>query len=387
MSTVNEPIHAADAQTPTPETTAAAPAPAQASAPAPVAPAPEKKEKAAEKAPEQPVAVVPMETEGKEPQVFKKFDVNTLQDTEFEDKNAWWSYLLGTFGSSYVLFNGVITLMGLAWGHLKTVSDQDMKTGAVMYIAVYGPLVFFFLYYLVFNNYYSEQVYYMYLKKGALISFPLSAKPGYWVGTPTPFLFVIFFLGYLGYILWLFGSTGAPFPTYYVFISNIVIQIFLYWMNHQSIENRFVTLSNYISSFKNKSGEREGIDSTNLTTATTVLNNSTLVDNKNASYTHALTTWYWINERKYGTFSIIMIRFLWLGIIAAVAAIALSFFQNDMLAANEKAWTDQINPCLDVCTRDPCTCIDLCKKAAKQAANDACQKAASAFYRNFTSCC
>ena len=194
----------------------------------------------------------------------------------------------------------------------------------------------------MFNNYYSEQVYYMFLKRGAVISFPNSQAPAYWTSTPTPLLFIIVLLAYLGFMLWYFGSTGASFPTYYVFISNIVIQIFLFWMNQQSIEARFVTVSNYIASFKNKAGEREGVDATNLKTATGVLASAHLVVTKDASYTNYMAQWYWDKEKKYTAVHKLGIYLLWLAIIISVAAIALSFFQNDMLGDQEKKWTDTI---------------------------------------------
>ena len=69
---------------------------------------------------------------------FNTFDFNAIAEGEFEDKNAWWSYYLGTLATSYVLFNGVITLMGLAWAYLKTVTDGS-NTGAVLHVAVYPP--------------------------------------------------------------------------------------------------------------------------------------------------------------------------------------------------------------------------------------------------------
>ena len=227
----------------------------------------------------------------------------------------------------------------------------------------------------------------MFLKRGAVISFPNSQAPAYWTSTPTPYFFVIGFSAYLGYMLWVFGSTGAPFPTYYVFISNIVIQIFLFWMNQQSIEARFVTVSNYIASFKNKAGEREGVDATNLKTATGVLASAHLVVTKDASYTNYMAQWYWDNEKKYETIYKIVIYFLWFGLAIAIAAIALSFFQNDMLAAEAKNWVDMINPCLKVCTREPCECIKMCKDAAKQTGNGACQSSATEFYKAYKTCC
>ena len=61
----------------------------------------------------------------------------------FEDEKEWWMYYFSTSAQFYFLFNGVITIMVLTWGYLRTITDGT-NTGIVSYIAVFGPLVFFF---------------------------------------------------------------------------------------------------------------------------------------------------------------------------------------------------------------------------------------------------
>jgi hypothetical protein len=291
------------------------------------------------------------------------FDLKKMPKSDFELQTQWWQFYLNTFVMMYVLFNGVITLMGLAWGYLKAVTDGS-NTGAVLYIAVYGPLVFFLLYFLVFNNFYSEYVYYMYMKRGAVLDFPQSAKPKYWLRSPIPFVFVTFLGAYL---------------------------IFMFWYSQQSIESRFISISNYISCFPPKDGKREygKIDGSNMSNAGNTLQKATLVKTHAASYSGYMANWYWTKERKWAPWVRALMWFLWLALIFIIAAIALSFFQSDMSDAESKSWRDMVNPCLEVCRnsgRTACDCMDACKKAAHQESNSACRSAASDFYKNATCC-
>jgi hypothetical protein len=318
---------------------------------------------------------------------FKTFNVDSQREGEYEDKTPRWKYYLTIFLVCYVLFNGVITLMGLAFSYYKTVTDRTARTQGVLYVAVYAPVGYLFMYYLVFNNYYSEKVYNIYLKRNAIISYPSSGKWEYWVKTPRPLVFVIYTLTYLAFMMWFFGSTGADFNTYYVFISNILVQIFLFWVSQQTVESRFVSVSNYIASFKNKDGEREGMDEVNLKKSTSSLASAVLVRTTKAAYTSNMAVWYWQHEKDYSKTIRYLIRLLWLGIIIGVIAIAISLFQADILKSTEKMWRDTVNPCLAVCRDDdPCACIRDCKVAAKQQDNGSCKDAAPPQFRPLACC-
>eukprot|EP00759_Apiculatamorpha_spiralis_P005995 PhF_6_TR13539/c0_g1_i2/m.21641 len=306
-----------------------------------------------------------------------EFDLNTLEEIkDFQSPKPWYMFVIDLLGQTYVLFNGVITIMGLSWAYLKTVTDGS-NVGYIMYIAVYGPLAFLVMIILVFHNFFSEMAYYEYLKRGAMVSFPMSGSPKYWVTMKMPFAFLFILLAYVGFMLWYFGSTGASFPTYYVFLSNIVIGIVLFWVKHQSIDSRFLPLGTYIQCYPNSLGvQQDTIDAANLSKASDSLRHTTLVISEEAPYTNDFTTWF-VLFMEWGRWVPWALRIVLIGSIFAVAAIALSLFQSDLQAAEEKSWKDLVNPCISVCYSVlgnvvNCTCITLCKRATQQQGNTAC---------------
>lgn len=321
-------------------------------------------------------------------QQHKDVEFKGLAKGEFTDVTPWWMYILQLVGSMYVLFNGVITLMGLSWGFLKTVNHEDWE----LYIGVYGPLGFFLLYYLVFNNYYAQIVYYKSMKRNVILDYPRSSKPAYWPSKTNPFLFLVILGMYLVFMMYVFGTNNAEFNVYYVFISNLVIQIVLYWKGQQGIEDRLITLYGYVTAFKDKEGNPDsanGIDEVNLATAMHTLSGSTQAQVREPSYSHYMATWYW-NERGYPWYRVLVYRALWLGTIVGIAMLALSMFNSELQDADKNTWDERINPCLDVCMHaplTPCECIRMCKDAADQSDNNACQDAASDFYKFFRDCC
>eukprot|EP00760_Papus_ankaliazontas_P004960 PhM_4_TR12300/c1_g1_i1/m.76786 len=199
----------------------------------------------------------------------------------YENQTPIIVYVLGSVVQGYLMFNAIITIMGITFSFHRTVYHEQSDSASFVeesFVAIYSPLIFFLLYFPLANTAFSEVMYYKFLAHGALVDFPDTGTPLYWYRDVRPMMFLFVFLLYVGYLLYYFGNYGAVWTTYMTFFSNLVVGIFLTWFRMQSIEYRLVSLSDYVQSFQGDEGEYGDIDKVSMTRALRTLNKITRLE-------------------------------------------------------------------------------------------------------------
>ena len=272
---------------------------------------------------------------------------------------------------SYLLFNGVITIMSLAqaYGVRKQVDPL------LVYIAVFTPLVFFLLNVLLFNNYYSERAYYHYLEHNAIIDFPESSVFASWITHPAPVAFLLTFLAYVGFMFYLFGITGGSISEIWVFMSNTVIGVFLFWYRHQGIESSLISLSDYIQSFPNKHKKCGTMDQEVLSDACMTLHDCALIGTRHMCYSGHMRDWWWGPDHlNLGPLKKVLHFAVLLGIVAGAAFAAIYMLQTAS-QIQQHNWDAEVKPCVSVCllkTGNCTDCLGLCRKVSGNPLNTVC---------------
>eukprot|EP00760_Papus_ankaliazontas_P039139 PhM_4_TR9495/c1_g1_i2/m.25924 len=301
-----------------------------------------------------------------------KYSFDLLQENrDFQMPRSDTSFKVAAVAQMYFLFNAVITVMSLAFNFRRSHNTTSWMGD----VAVYAPLGFFALYYLHFNNYYSEQVYYLYLKHGAIIDFPGTEQYAEWVKRALPLTFLASFFAYMGFMVFYLLKFNCSFNEIYVFLSNLVIGVAMFWYRNQSIEWKFVSLSDFVQSFPDKIGNRRNIDAKSLSSASSTLKDMVLLETRNSCYSGNMRKWYWENKGVEGSRQT-MYRLLMVGVMFVAAGIAVAFFQRSISALEREEWDKMIKPCVVVCkamSMNVCgSCLATCRAATQLESNKYC---------------
>ena len=292
----------------------------------------------------------------------------------FENQTPAYYYKGMVLMNMYLLFNGIITIMTLA----NQFGTKNLVDQTLLNVATYLPLGFFLMYFLLFDNYFSEQVYYHYLRYGAIVDFPQSNSYGSMFTNARPLLFILAFLGYVFFMLYFFFKNGGQVSDVWVWLSNAIIGVFMFWYRNLSIESRFISLSDYIQSFPDKNNKRGiNIDLTNLNEACKTLQDSVLLDANENCYTGAMRAWWWgpDHERETGISKLGHFLVILLIIVGAVVG---SIFMLDSSKSNSAKieWDTRIKPCVQAClmvSSNCTTCLFNCRLTTNSTQSVYCQ--------------
>jgi hypothetical protein len=291
----------------------------------------------------------------RETALHRNFDIDTLQDIDgLQDMKASWQFRWETILGCWVMFNAVSTIMIILTNFRRAVSPQvkaefgEASFNGYMDFITYFPLAFFLVAVLLFNNYYSEITFYMYLKRGCIIDFPPSANMRELLKRPLALFFLFILVGYLLAVFVAFVKFHATIGVYLIFANNLFVGIGMSWYRQQSIESKFVSISNFIQSFPDRDDSYGNMDEQSLHQASKYLQNVTLTECESASYSGYMRTFYWEN-RNYSTLSRIMHHVILLSTIGVMAGLCVAYFVVLRGIDLESLWKNEINPCVNSC--------------------------------------
>lgn len=211
----------------------------------------------------------------------------------------------------------------------------------------YMPVPFLLVYMLQFNNAYAEMVYYKYLVRGALIDFPSSGSVRIILRQWIPLLFVLYFTAYLVFsiiVLLMFKVSFAQFLVYISAMSNVLV----YWYQNQGLESRLLSLSEFIQSFPDSTGEYNNMDKHALGLASAALANMTLLEGNHTPYDSFWRRSYFKDVYSTAAKRTLIATGFRAAIAAAVVMVVLYAFFS--LSSTAKAsWQDLVNPCVTAC--------------------------------------
>ncbi len=264
-----------------------------------------------------------------------------------------------------LLFNYTTTIMVILTAFKRNASPEAQeKFGsdweALTNFMIYFPLCFFLLTILAVNNYFSERVFYDYLKRGILVDYPNTSEYGYLFKSLVPLAFIIPFLVYLLLCVGVMIRGQSPVGFIITFLLNMVVGIAMWWLRQQSIESRFVSLSDFIMCFPSREQafhsieEREKnridakMDELNLKHAAVFLKRLVLNFSEKPSYLSDMRLFRW-KDLNYTTFERFIFHIaVWVLIGSCIGAcVAYFFYQGE--ADIENVWNNMINPCVQSC--------------------------------------
>ena len=284
-----------------------------------------------------------------------KFDIDLLQDVQgMNEMKAQWKFKIETIVATWILFNAISTIMVIIENFRKTVPETrrkefgQVKFDVLTYSIMYFPVIFFLLLWLLFNNAFSEMTFYMYVRRGAIVDYPESSSPRFLFCHIRPMLFIIAFLGYGGTAVFTMLSFKASIGTIAIFLNNLGIGVGLFWYRQQSIEWKFVSISDFIQAFPDRNNSHGNIDEWSLHRASTLMKDFTLTESAAPSYDGYMRNFYWENKN-YGTVARILHHFLYWGVILALAGLSFAYFFVLGRFDLRSRWEAEINPCANSC--------------------------------------
>ncbi len=266
-----------------------------------------------------------------------------------------WKFKVETFMATWILFNSITTVMIIVDNFRKAVPETTRiafgydKFNYLTRTMMYAPLAFFFLLWILFNNAFSETCFYMYIRRGAIIDFPASSSFRYLLTNIRPLFFLLYFIGYLGVSFYTLFALGAKIGTIAIFLNNLVIGVGLFWWRNQSIEWKFVSVSDFIQAFPDRNNAHGNIDEVSLDRASKLLKDFTLTESTRACWSGYMRNWYWRHEG-ISTCSQILHHILYWGVIFGLAGLCFAYFFLMGRLNVEDQWKTMINPCIVVCT-------------------------------------
>ena len=284
-----------------------------------------------------------------------KFDIATLQDIDrLEDMKNPWAMRVELLVAVFILFNGITTIMIILTNFRRAVnpSDRDAfgrdKFDKLVTFIEYFPLFFFVNILLLFNNFFSEKTFYMYLKRGAIIDFPESGGIKYLLTSPIPLLYLLVTVLYGGVTVVTLLKFKASLGVLIIFVNNLVVGVLMTWYRQQSIEAKFVSLSVFIQSFPDRKDEYGNMDEQSLNSATKFLQNLTLTEARSPSWGGYMRNFYWKQQNVSGVAMVCAHLFVW-AIMLALAGVSVAYFVIVSRQDVETRWKQEVAPCVNSC--------------------------------------
>jgi hypothetical protein len=262
------------------------------------------------------------------------------------DKEALFAVVV----SALMLFNTVTTTMTVVSAFRQRVNPYNNPSfEALSLVMTFFPLVYLLLLLPVFNNYYSQKVFYFLMERGAVLNFNNTFTTlGYLISNIIPGLFFYSFVGYVILSVVIFFMFGGTAGEILIFVNNAALGFGLYWYRQQSIEDRLVTMPAFVEHFSNFDGEASDIDLTSFNRASDYMKKAVLVQATDPTYSSSFRQWYF-NANDYSSLSQIGLVLLhWFFVLLSVGLAFGYFFYMDEQAVKVR-WETIISPCVTSC--------------------------------------
>lgn len=221
---------------------------------------------------------------------------------------------------------------------------------ALSYIIQFAPVPFIIVVLLQFNNMFAETVYYKYLSYGAIIDFPETLDRPYLCSNFTPMAFSVPFCTYAIFTVCVLIYFQASFSVFVVAFSSLA-GMMSYWYAQQGIEDKLISLSEFIQSFPDETGNYGNIDRVNMGTAAEALRDLKLLEGRVASYNDYWRRSYFKSifaETKARVGLSVGVKALLFIVIAGLVVYALFLLS----LRDDAAWQSTVNPCIASCVFD-----------------------------------
>lgn len=264
-----------------------------------------------------------------------------------------------------LLFNSITTIMVLLTNFKRNAdpevvqefgSDWDTLTN----LMIYAPLGFFLMLILAINNYFSERVFYEYLNRGILVDFPQTGEFSYIFKSCKPLVFVVLFVAYTALCVGVMLKGRATVGIIISFCLNMGVGIGKMWYFQQSIESRFVSLSDFIMCFPQRDKvtaskeqrEKERVsavmDESNLKHAAYYMKRVVLNSTASPCWSDAMRLHRWHSQNSSGAQILCFHVSVWMFILVLIGS-CVGYFtyqgQQDIVAT----WSYVVNPCVQTC--------------------------------------
>lgn len=237
---------------------------------------------------------------------------------------------------------------GVSQDRIESLGDTTFR--ALAYVAQFFPVPFLFIVTQQFNNFFAELVYYKYLSYGAIIDFPASADKTYLTSRWQPMMFVVCFTAYCIFVcvvLIIFEASISIF----VVVSSSLMAILSHWYSQQTIEDKLISLSEYIQSFPDETGGYDNIDRCSLGNASVALKNLKLLEGRQPSYHR-----YWRNSYFKSVFAETKVRvglsFITKFGVVFIVSLVIVYAMFLLTVKDQANWTDLVSPCVSACVVD-----------------------------------
>lgn len=258
--------------------------------------------------------------------------------------------LLQVVISALMLFNTVTTTMTVVSNFRTRVNPYNNPSFDILVsIMTFFPLIYMILLMAVFNNYYSQKVFYFLIERGAILNFNNSYTAfGYLVSNALPALFFFSFVGYVVLSVVVFITFGGTVGDVLIFVNNAALGFGLYWYRQQSVEDKLVTLPSFVEHFSNFDGEASDIDLTSFNRASEFMKKAPLVQATDPTYSSSFRKWYF-DANDYSSLNQIgLIVLQWSLVLISIGLAFGYFFYMDEMEVKAR-WNTVISPCISSC--------------------------------------
>jgi hypothetical protein len=291
-------------------------------------------------------------------------EVHEFQEVNLDDRvpleglrpmKEEWEFTIDAVLNVWVLFNAIVTTMIILNTFKATIATRHREAfgskhgfDVLFMVLTAFPLIFFALLVILLNNNYAERSFYHFLLRGIIIDFPESGQPKYMMTRLRVWVFAFCFVGYFVFCVSVLIKYGAPFGTIAIILNNLAVGVGLMWFKHQTIEDKFVSLTSFIQSFPDEDGEYDNIDTVSLTAAAEFLKGLSLAESREPCYTGLMRTTYW-QRSGMGVFGKILRR-AGMGIaVLACCGLCLTYFFFMDKRVELAMFNTHANPCVEAC--------------------------------------
>jgi hypothetical protein len=284
-----------------------------------------------------------------------KFDLDCLQPIQgLQEIKGSWKFKMETVVGTWILFNAVTTIMIILTNFQRGVEMKHRQEfgvaafNALTGFIIYFPLCYFTLVLLIFNNGFSEMSFYMYLKRGAIIDFPMSSNFKQLLTSVLPMLFIVPTLCYAVITIFTMFRFGGSAGAMAIFLNNLAIGVGYSWYRQQSIEWKFVSLSDFIQAFPDREEKYGNMDEQSLHSAARFLEQATLTESGHNSWTGYMRDFYW-RQKNFGPKEKLFHHVFSYALVLTLAGISLAYFLVLGRYDIKSIFINELNPCLHSC--------------------------------------
>ena len=265
-----------------------------------------------------------------------------------------WMMQLDVAITLLVLFNSITTIMIIIAQFIDRVPNEEtVEFGRDNYqilkwTLIIIPLISFLMLVLMVNNYYSRATFYFYLERGAIIDFPESSSPKYIFTHLVPWIFIILFVFFFILVVYMMAKFNATTGQIIIVCTNLVIGVAAMWYKLQSIEDKFITISQFLQKFPDSTGEYNNMDSHSLDLASKAMNNLILLKTEHPCWGNTMRHRWW-KEKNWTLEWMIGVNVLIFVAVAILAGVGIGFYYMSVREDEKKRWKTEIAPCVRAC--------------------------------------